>query len=106
MKRGGGNGGGAGSDRAFGMGMELLEENEVAEMRVVGREYRRSKPGLGSYTRMAGGEVKRGMSMSSWWQVSLCHEPVQIAGCDRDRLFVDTSNMRLVVVVARGSIGC
>lgn len=82
MKRGGGNGGGAGSDRALGIGMEPLEENGDGEMRddvVVDREYRRSKPGLGSYTRIEGGEVKRGMSMPGGHQMSLCHDSMRTA---------------------------
>lgn len=35
-KRGGGNGGGAGSERAFGIGMEDLEEKDVGDVRVAG----------------------------------------------------------------------
>jgi hypothetical protein len=77
MKRGGGSGGGAGSARAFGIGMEPLEENDDGVMAVredVVREYCRSKPGLGSYTRIEGGDVKRGMSMLGKHQVSPCHD--------------------------------
>lgn len=78
MNRGGGSGGGAGSARAFGIGMEPLEENEdgmlVRDDVDVVREYRRSKPGLGSYTRIEGGDVKRGISMLGWQHVSPCHE--------------------------------
>jgi hypothetical protein len=67
MKRGGGKGGGAGSDRALGIGIEPLEEKDGGDVRADVREpefeYRRSKTGFGSYTRIEGGEVKRGMSM-------------------------------------------
>ena len=68
MMEGGGNGGGAGSERAFGIGIEPLEQKDGGDVRRDGRElafeYRRSKPGFGSYTRMAGGDVKRALSMS------------------------------------------
>lgn len=67
MKRGGGRGGGAGSARALGIGIELLEGNDGGDVRAEVRElileYRRSKLGFDSYTRIEGGEVKRGISM-------------------------------------------
>lgn len=81
---GGGNGGGAGSDRAFGIGIEPLEEKEDGEICVDVREYRRSKPGLGSYTRIEGGDDKRGMSMLNM------HPPcVALPRIDADRLVRD-----------------
>ena len=66
MKRGGGKGGGAGSERALGIGIEPLGEKDEAVRagaRELVLEYRRSKPGIGSYTRIEGGEVRRGTSM-------------------------------------------
>ncbi len=58
MKGGGGNGGGARSNRAFGIGIEPLEENEDGEVCADVREYRRSKRGFESYTRIEGGDDK------------------------------------------------
>ena len=67
MKRGGGRGGGAGCARALGIGIELLEGKEGGDVRADVREltleYRRSKLGFESYTRIEGGDVRRGMSM-------------------------------------------
>jgi hypothetical protein len=60
MNLGGGSGGGVSSKGALGIAMEPLEENDDGDGREGVRElqYRRSKPGFGSYTRMDGVEVK------------------------------------------------
>ncbi len=62
------------AERAFGIGIELLVDNEGGDARCDVREYRRSKPGLGSYTRSEDGGVERGMSMTDGHRESRCHE--------------------------------
>jgi hypothetical protein len=79
MKGGGGKGGGAGSARAFGIGMDHLDENDEGGLRIGVREYRWSKAELGSYTRIEGGEVRCGMSMSDGMRRWRCHESVHRA---------------------------
>jgi hypothetical protein len=73
MKRGGGNGGGARSEGALGIGIELLDEKVGGEVREDGREleYRLSKLGFGSYTRTDGGDVNREVSMVGEQLVSI-----------------------------------